>query len=88
LPVVMVVGLRLGCINHALLTAEAIRARKLSCVGWIANQVDAQMSRMQENISTLDEFLDMPRLGFVEHMAQPDVRIAASRIRLPDELVG
>jgi dethiobiotin synthetase len=88
LPVVMVVGLRLGCINHALITAEAIQARKLPCVGWVANQVDAHMPRLHENISTLDELLDMPRLGFVEHMAQPDARIAASRIRLPDELVG
>ena len=88
LPVVLVVGMRLGCINHALLTAEAIRVRKLTCIGWIANQIDPDMSRLQENMATLDELLDMPRLGFVEHMVSADPRTAASRLTLPDELVS
>ena len=88
LPVVLVVGMRLGCINHALLTAEAIRARKLPCMGWVANQIDSQMPRLQENLSTLDELLEMPRLGFVEHLRCPDARIAASRLTLPNELLS
>jgi len=88
LPVVLVVGLRLGCINHALLTAEAIRAHELACIGWVANQIDPQMSRLHENIATLDQLLDMPRLAFVEHLAAPDARTVASRIQLPAELVS
>jgi dethiobiotin synthetase len=87
LPVVLVVGARLGCINHALLTAEAIRARGLSCIGWVANQIDPHMQRLDENLATLDELLDMPRLAFVEHLSRPEARSVASRIRLPAELV-
>jgi dethiobiotin synthetase len=52
-PVILVVGLRLGCISHALLTAEAIRARGLPLLGWIANTVDPQMAQLQANIDTL-----------------------------------
>ena len=88
LPVVLVVGLRLGCINHALLTAEAISARGLSCIGWVANQIDPQMSRVQEDIAALDARLDMPRLAYVEHLSEPTADMVASRIRLPEELVG
>jgi dethiobiotin synthetase len=87
LPVVLVVGLRLGCINHALLTAEAINARGLKCIGWVANQVEPQMDRLEENIAALDARLDMPRLAYVEHLSRPSPELVASRIRLPDELV-
>ncbi len=52
-PVILVVGLRLGCISHALLTAEAIRARGLPLLGWIANTIDPQMAHLQANIDTL-----------------------------------
>jgi dethiobiotin synthetase len=88
LPVVLVVGLRLGCINHALLTAEAIAARGLTCIGWVANQIDPEMSRLQENLAALDALLDMPRLGLVEHLSEPDAQTVASRLRLPAELVA
>ena len=50
LPIVLVVGMRLGCINHALLTAEAIKARGLNLVGWVANQIDVNMSHQQANL--------------------------------------
>lgn len=53
LPVVLVVGLRLGCLNHALLTAEAIRARYLRLAGWVANTIDPAMPMRDENVSTL-----------------------------------
>ncbi len=88
LPVVMVVGMRLGCINHALLTAEAIRSRKLVCAGWIANQVDPHMQRQAENIAALDALLGMPRIGTVEHLRPPDAAVAATRLRLPGELLA
>ena len=85
LPVILVVGLRLGCINHALLTAEAIRARGLHCIGWVANQVDSTMAKPAENIATLDTWLDMPRLGSIEYLAEPAANTVASRLQLPHE---
>ncbi|TWG82243.1 dethiobiotin synthetase [Cupriavidus gilardii J11] len=63
LPVVLVVGIRLGCLNHALLTAEAVQARGLRLAGWIANQIDPDMALADENIATLDASLSAPRLG-------------------------
>ncbi len=57
LPVVLVVGLRLGCLNHALLSAEAIRADGLALAGWVANPLDPEMPRRDENIATLSQHL-------------------------------
>lgn len=88
LPVILVVGLRLGCINHALLAAEAIRARGLDLAGWVANQIDPAMHRVEENIAALDALLDAPRLGYLEHVSPPDPEAAAARLTLPRELVS
>ena len=63
LPVLMVVGVRLGCLNHALLTSLAIRARGLDLVGWIANRIDATMERQEENIAALERRLSAPRIA-------------------------
>lgn len=63
LPVVLVVGLRLGCLNHALLTAEAIRADGLALAGWVANPADPGMARPEANIATLAERLQAPLLA-------------------------
>jgi dethiobiotin synthetase len=63
LPVVLVVGLRLGCLNHALLTAQAIRARGLELAGWIANRIDPHMAAVEQNIATLKARMDAPLLG-------------------------
>jgi dethiobiotin synthetase len=60
LPVVLVVGLRLGCLNHALLSAEAIRADGLRLAGWVANPLAAAMPRLEENIATLAYRLGAP----------------------------
>ncbi len=68
LPVIMVVGMRLGCINHALLTAEAIRGRGLALAGWVANQIDLDMAFSDGNIATLEKRLDAPRLGTVPYL--------------------
>jgi dethiobiotin synthetase len=62
--VVLVVGLRLGCLNHALLTAESIERRGLRLCGWVANCIDPQFERMQENVSTLQRRIAAPSLGF------------------------
>jgi dethiobiotin synthetase len=69
LPVILVVGLRLGCLNHALLTAEAIRRDGLVLAGWIGNAIDPQMLAREENVATLAAALDAPLLGVLPHAA-------------------
>ncbi|MDP3834251.1 MAG: dethiobiotin synthase [Hydrogenophaga sp.] len=93
-PVVLVVGLRLGCLNHALLTAEAIRADGLPLAGWVANAIDPDMACRDENIDTLRRWLPAPWLGTVPHCAgTPDARRIALNLpaawqqRMLDELV-
>lgn len=71
LPVIMVVGMRLGCINHALLTAEAIARDGLVLAGWIANGVDPDMALRTENIATIKSYLRAPCLGEVPYLPQP-----------------
>ncbi len=84
LPVVLVVGLRLGCINHALLTAEAVRARGLRLVGWIGNAVDAGMPWVDENITCLRERLwrqhQAPCLGLVPRLSATDAALVAAHL--------
>lgn len=70
LPVILVVGVRLGCINHAVLSAEAIARDGLRLAGWVANVVDAQTSRLDDNLVTLAERLPAPCLGRVPRLQQ------------------
>ena len=81
-PVVLVVGLRLGCLNHALLTAEAIRADGLTLAGWVANSVDPHMACRDENIESLRQRLQAPLLGVVPWLQAPDPR--AVTLDLPE----
>ena len=79
LPVVMVVGLRLGCLNHALLTARAIEASGLPFAGWIANAIDPAMAAADENVAALVERLHAPLLGRLPFAADADAkRLAGS----------
>jgi dethiobiotin synthetase len=71
LPVVLVVGLRLGCLNHALLSARAITGSALPLAGWIGSHIEPQMWALDENVATLDEWLPAPRLGLLAHSASP-----------------
>ena len=73
LPVIMVVGVRLGCLSHAMLTAEAVRARGLKLAGWIANRIDPDMLLPAENIVTLQDALDAPMLGELPWQVAPAV---------------
>lgn len=68
LPVILVVGLRLGCINHALLTEAAIKQAGLPLIGWVANCIDPNMGSVAENISTLKNTIDAPCLGVVPYL--------------------
>jgi dethiobiotin synthetase len=81
LPIVLVVGLRLGCLNHALLTVEAIRARGLSLAGWVANHIDPAMQAQDENIAWLQRRLGAPPLANIAYQHTPDPR--AMTIHLP-----
>jgi len=69
LPVLLVVGLRLGCLNHALLSAAAIRQRGLVLAGWIGNQIDPGFARMTDNLLTLERHLGMPPIATVAYAA-------------------
>lgn len=71
LPVVLVVGLRLGCLSHALLTVEALRSRRLYLAGWIANRIDPAMARTTENLQALRERIKAPLLGMVGYTQNP-----------------
>lgn len=84
LPVILVVGMRLGCLNHALLTAQAVRAQGLAMAGWIANRVDPTMPAAESNVAALVKRLPAPLLGDIEFMPQPDPRRIASRLILAD----
>jgi dethiobiotin synthetase len=80
MDVVLVAGLRLGCLNHALLTAEAIAARGLALAGWVGNALDPRFSRRDQNIATLAARLPAACLGIVPWMPSPDVGTAAAAL--------
>jgi dethiobiotin synthetase len=90
LPVVLVVGLRLGCLNHALLTAEAIRNDGLSLAGWIANPLQPGMPRMKGNIATLAARLEAPLLARLPACTAPNemARAQEAAAALPGDLVA
>lgn len=82
LPVILVVGVRLGCINHAVLSAEAIQRDGLVLAGWVANIVDPATSRLEENLATLAERLPAPCLGRVPRLEVPSAEAVAAHLDL------
>jgi dethiobiotin synthetase len=78
LPVILVVGLRLGCINHALLTVESVQSTGGVLVGWVANQLDPTMLSLDANLATLAALIDAPCLGVLPWLEAPT----------PSELAG
>jgi dethiobiotin synthetase len=68
LPIILVVGMRLGCINHAILTAEAIQRDGLHLAGWVANRATPNMSEYEENFRTLNRLIGAPCVGHVPHI--------------------
>ncbi|MBD9514458.1 dethiobiotin synthase [Pseudomonas sp. PDM22] len=82
LPVILVVGVRLGCINHAVLSAEAIQRDGLLLAGWVANIVDPQTSRLEENLATLAERLPAPCIGRVPRLAHATSAAVAAHLDL------
>ncbi|MBB3212272.1 dethiobiotin synthetase [Herbaspirillum sp. Sphag1AN] len=83
LPVILVVGIRLGCINHALLTLEAIKARGLSVAGWVANIIDPDILNLGHNINSLRARITAPLLGCIPFLsAQASAQLAAGHLDL------
>ncbi|MFS8137293.1 MAG: dethiobiotin synthase [Thermomonas sp.] len=83
LPVVLVVGLRLGCLNHALLSARAVAAEGMELAGWIASHVDPAMERVDDNLQMLRERLPASCWGVLPHALEPDPASMASHLRIP-----
>jgi dethiobiotin synthetase len=71
LPVILVVGVRLGCLNHALLTARAIDSAGMRLAGWVANIIDPEMERVNENLRTLEKRINAPHLGTIPWLNDP-----------------
>jgi dethiobiotin synthetase len=82
LPLILVVGLRLGCLNHALLTAESIERHGLKLAGWVASRIDAAMPEQAANLELLRARLPAPCVGDVPWLAPPDARRAAACLDL------
>ncbi|HUH89227.1 MAG TPA: dethiobiotin synthase [Lysobacter sp.] len=84
LPVVLVVGLRLGCINHARLSVQAIQADGVQLLGWIANEVDPAMARVDDNVQILRDRLPVPCWGRLPYRPRPVPAELAGYLHLPD----
>lgn len=82
--VVLVVGIRLGCINHALLTAQAIRMDGLRIAGWVANILDTEMLRIDENIDTLKQMMMEPCLGVIPRLTDISPQQVAAHLTIPE----
>jgi dethiobiotin synthetase len=80
LPVILVVGMRLGCLNHALLTADAIAARGLKLAGWVANHLDPRMAAADENVRALEERIGVPLLARIAFASAPDLGALAAAL--------
>jgi len=89
LPVVLVVGLRLGCLNHALLTAESVARRRLPWAGWVGNHIDPAMASQAANIAALRARLPGPCLGVQAFFPESDLSMGAPQwLMLPKELAS
>jgi len=84
LEVILVVGMRLGCLNHALLTAESIARRGLRLYGWVANALDPRFERLRENIASLEARIAAPCVGVLDFAPQADSTSVARTLRLPE----
>ena len=83
LPVLLVVGLKLGCLNHAALTAEALAARGLELAGWVASAVDPAMAERDASVSWLRRTLPGPCPGIIASLTEPTASAAAGYLALP-----
>lgn len=89
LPVILVVSIKLGCINHALLTAEAVQRDGLHFAGWIANCINPHMDELKANIDTLQNRFSAPLLGVIPHLTATDIlaqsMVTAEYLKFPED---
>lgn len=78
IPVILVVGIRLGCLNHALLTQRAIEDCGLTFAGWVANVIDKEMAALPENVSTLQQRINAPLLGVIQYQNSPQAQTVSN----------
>jgi dethiobiotin synthetase len=88
LPVVLVVGMQLGCLNHALLTARAVRAAGLVLAGWVANRIDPQMAVFDENVLALEQRLDCPLLAVLPFEPTADAKKLSALLNVSEMAPG
>jgi len=82
IPVILVIGMKLGCLNHALLTAEAIARDGVPIMGWVATQTDPDMLKVEENLATLTQRFRAPLLGFIPWLDDPSPEKASQYLDL------
>lgn len=82
LPVILVVGMRLGCLNHALLSWESIHRRNIRLAGWVANQIQPNFPNLDENVATLERYIQAPLLGLIPYLPAPNPSSIASFLNL------
>lgn len=87
LKVILVVGMRLGCLNHALLTAEAVYRDGLSIAGWVSTVVDPAMSALEENLATLEKRFGFPCLGHIPYISNISPELASVYVDINNLLV-
>jgi dethiobiotin synthetase len=80
LPVLIVVGLKLGCLNHAQLTRRAVAAHGVPFAGWVASAIDPQMSRLEANLESLERLLGDPPLAVVPHLPDGGIRLELTSV--------
>ncbi len=82
MQVILVVGMKLGCLNHALLSMQSIQASGCKVVGWVANQIDPDMAYLSENIETLKAWLNVPLIGCIPYLCESEKHRAAEFLDL------
>ncbi|WGE76229.1 dethiobiotin synthase [Actinobacillus equuli] len=87
MPVVLVVGIKEGCVNHALLTAQAIKQKGVQLVGWIANRINPGLRHYAELIELLSQEIEAPLLGQIPYIAYPNKKDLTSYIQNPEPLL-
>jgi dethiobiotin synthetase len=88
LPVVLVVGIKAGCVNHALLSAEALRARGLELAGWVANMIDAELPEAERHLTALSQRLAAPCLAQIPRLDMVQAEVVAAHLSIDDVLAA
>ncbi len=86
--IILVVGLRLGCLNHAILTQESILRNGLNILGWVGNTLDAKMPYLEEYIQSLHDFMGSPCLGILDRESSPELTMDFQRIKSSVDFVS